>query len=86
MINHACLRGENLAINKSPFSVNVLSDSHCIATDRLNAAVIFHTVLVTFALNIRFGAERIGCMQMLGRKNFPLHSVILNLVHVLRIL
>ena len=51
-----------MLIHRLPFPVNVWSDGHCNATCRLIAAVIFHSMIVSFPVNIDFGAARIGCI------------------------
>ena len=44
-----------------------------------NAEVIFCQLTFYFPLKVDFGRASIGCMQSLGRKCFPLNSIILNL-------
>ena len=51
-----------------PFSFNVLNDSHCNATGRLNTAVIFHTIIVKFPLNIDSEEQELNVYKCLEER------------------
>ena len=79
IINHEYSCGER--INQADLQFQSAYWATSIATPLAdpNAAVIFCQLTFIFPLKVDFGRASTGCIQSLGRKRFPLNSIILNL-------